>query len=174
MALITCPKCGGSISDTAVKCVHCGADLSAIKKQEQTEREYSTLPVEEKTKIRKEYDKIHPEYALQEKRQKNSTIGLLIVGVVFVLALALYLIFYVLRNFDVCDLPFNLIYIPLGFAVLSFVVGAIFYFLIKNGRRRELFEQKKFVSWLKKEKNLTYNIILSEKDRAVYNSYKVN
>lgn len=28
MALISCPKCGKQISDKAVKCPHCGVDLT--------------------------------------------------------------------------------------------------------------------------------------------------
>ena len=32
MALIQCPNCGESISDKAIKCVHCGYDLVHCEK----------------------------------------------------------------------------------------------------------------------------------------------
>lgn len=174
MALIKCPKCGGNISDTAAKCVHCGADLTLIKMKEQTEREYSVLPIEEKTKIREEYDKIHPEYAQQEKCQKQLTICTFVFLISTAASVIICSFLRLLKVFIKSNGINPAIFVFLILAAVLFIAGIVILQILKSGRKKELYEQKKFVVWLKKEKNLTYNIILSEKDRTIYNSYKVN
>ena len=90
MALILCPYCKKTISDTAEICIHCGQPLrrapqaagqpaqaqpvrenvSAARTEtaEQNTKNYEELPFEEKKQLRRQFNAKYPQYAKYDER----------------------------------------------------------------------------------------------------------
>ena len=76
MALISCPHCGKSISDSAVKCPYCGIDPKEAREREEKAKLYHMLPLKEQKQLENEF------YATDAsaKKLKLTSKVLLIVG----------------------------------------------------------------------------------------------
>lgn len=62
MALITCPDCGGKVSDKANACIHCGRPFKNICKNEY---------------VKKSVDELYSEHFVKESYEKNGWIPFL-------------------------------------------------------------------------------------------------
>lgn len=71
MALIICPNCGKSISDTTEKCFHCGYNLRTQTVAPTELQRFNKLTVSEQDKLRKEYYSKNPEYESYNKKYQS-------------------------------------------------------------------------------------------------------
>lgn len=96
MALITCPHCGKSVSDSVDICIHCGGSLH---ERPAVEREFAALPAEEQKNLREEFEKAYPEYKDSDKKMKPMTKKvnvLAVIGVAFlVTGMVLDVVFFI-------------------------------------------------------------------------------
>lgn len=135
------------------------------------ERLFNDLNRKEREALRKEYDAVRPEFLkaeeLNEKLKRIYKI-LLIATIVNMFAVLAPGIVFTLDDTNRLAFLFAII-LFLTFAAL-FIAMYVYYFKIKNSEKSKLAEMKKFSAWLLNEKGLTVRYILTDKERAVYNS----
>lgn len=68
MALIVCPHCGKSVSDTVNVCIHCGKSL--ILKEEKQEKRYEQLSSAEQNELFTQFSRKYPEYVYPQGRER--------------------------------------------------------------------------------------------------------
>ncbi len=61
MALIKCPECQGSVSDTSVKCPHCGYDIQkyVVKQRQTTDEAIARAVAKQKSELQRRLDEIN-------------------------------------------------------------------------------------------------------------------
>ncbi len=191
MALITCPKCGKQISDTAGKCIHCGYDLRESKDGQTELKEYYKLPSAEQKALRAEFYKTDPAYAECDRRadktkKKFSTFATL--GVTFgSIAIIISIIVKILnavsdKKFE--DYNIVLVGIVVVIMVISFLMLMISSILMlvlrikfRKHRYNQLIIEKRYQKWLRSEKAITYKVQFTEKqkrDKAFFDEINVD
>ena len=183
MALINCKKCGKTVSDTVLNCIHCGAPLKEEPNAEQETSKKDVFPLftdlsdTERTAIENEFlssDKKSMRYRQRcAEKSKFGTLSLLL----FVLGrVLLYAQDYVLNNLftvynpEFIDLSEKLL---VGIVILWAVTDAIAIYLaiVAKSRVKKQLYKKKLQRWILINKNMDYTPkFLSEKDRLVFNS----
>ena len=73
MALIVCPHCGKSVSDTLSECIHCGKSL--ILKDEKQEKRYEQLSSAEQNELFSQFSREYPQYVFPQGREKAAKNG---------------------------------------------------------------------------------------------------
>ncbi len=176
MALITCQKCGKQISDTAKACIHCGFSLVREEKKETAAREiidYNKLSLDDKNVLRTEFLKKNPAYEVCEKKRERF---LMFINVSFcsgVISLFLFVCLwgggFIYHQVTKEDTPVFILIIMLVLfvsAIISSIANIlqrkVFY---KKHRHNELIINKNMRKWLKEEKNVSYTLLFSPKQR---------
>lgn len=171
MALITCPQCGQSVSDSAQTCIHCGYKL---KKEPEN---FLNLPVEKQEKLKNEYSLSHSGQKLENFDEISAKflwarllltptiMAILLLGVSFLLIASLYYA--------------DIIYIILS--CISFLLCGVCIFLLmrsyakyKATKEKQLIYHAEFEGWLKKNYNMSVNWDLKNKDYLEYERIKQN
>lgn len=174
MALITCPKCGKQISDTAKACVHCGFSLLGQEKKETAVRElidYNKLSFGDKNVLRTEFLKKNPAYEECEKRRERFLKFINFTCVAYVVFVFLFAGFWIggmiYHQASKEDAPVFVIVIMLVslaltliFLIANILQRKVFY---KKHRHNELIIMKKMQKWLKEEKGVSYKVFFGAK-----------
>lgn len=180
MALIHCPLCGGIVSDSAEKCVHCGhsfeqerREKEEKKKEEERKSYFNNLPDEEQMRLLNEFNARFPEEAKFERIRKLFNIsfyGMTAIGWISIILVSI-LLFVVEKNESKSLLPF--IIVLLVFVCLYIIYIPINMVLKRRIDRRGYKNIKRFSKWLKDEKGYLFKLELSAKEKAVYDSVSV-
>lgn len=174
MALITCPKCGKQISDTAKACIHCGFSLVKEEKKETAAREiidYNKLSFDDKNVLKREFYKKYPVYEECEKRRERFLKFINFTCVAYVVFVFLFAGFWIggmiYHQASKEDAPVFVIVIMLVSLALTLIFLSanilqrkVFY---KKHRHNELIIMKKMQKWLKEEKGVSYKVFFSAK-----------
>lgn len=169
MALTECPKCGGKISSTAESCPHCGYDFKEDKRREDISKDFARMSESSQRAVRAEYDAVYGSFSAAEAAfMKLSKTYNVILWITYA-SMACALVGIILGTTGVkIGLLLSLIFFAVFIA--AFITTYVFYAKVKAADAKRLQELKKFVSWLKESKNLSYNVVLTEKERKIYNS----
>lgn len=180
MALIHCPQCGGIVSDSAEKCVHCGHSFEQErrkkeekKKEEEQESCYNNLPEEEQKELLNEFNGKFPEEAKFEKNRKLFNITYYCITAIGWVSIILFniLFFVAEKNNDENLLPTIILFIVIACLYLVYIPVNIL--LRRRLDRRGCQNIKRYIKWLKEEKGYTYKVELSAKEKAVYDSVSI-
>ena len=183
MALILCPYCKKTISDTAEICIHCGQPLqrapqaagqpaqaqpvrenvSAARTEtaEQNTKNYEELPFEEKKKLRRQFNAKYPQYAKYDERDlftKKSKIF----GWIFFVASLLVCILMI-------KLAFKYVGVDDKKATACIIVALVIFGAVNisdtvenivrmKQRKKRLRVLKLYVKWLHDEKGVVYKV----------------
>lgn len=183
MALILCPYCKKTISDTAEICIHCGQPLrrapqaagqpaqaqpvrenvSAARTEsaEQKTKNYEELPFEEKKKLRRQFNAKYPQYAKYDERDlftKKSKIF----GWIFFVASLLVCILMI-------KLAFKYVGVDDKKATACIIVALVIFGAVNisdtvenivrmKQRKKRLRVLKLYVKWLHDEKGVVYKV----------------
>lgn len=183
MALILCPYCKKTISDTAEICIHCGQPLrrapqaagqpaqaqpvrenvSAARTEtaEQNTKNYEELPFEEKKKLRRQFNAKYPQYAKYDERDlftKKSKIF----GWIFFVASLLVCILMI-------KLAFKYVGVDDKKATACIIVALVIFGAVNisdtvenivrmKQRKKRLRVLKLYVKWLHDEKGVIYKV----------------
>lgn len=166
MALIQCPHCGKSVSDTAEKCIHCGENLrqSVEEKPANSQKDYVSLNFTERKALKDEFYKLNPKYpdfeytGLSSKKKQR---------ICYILGIVFYAIAVAIAYFTNFEEPWQAVAV-----IVLFVAGLIcdtfwYVFLFGYGKekKKSLREAKKYQKWLKEVKNINYEITFSSKEK---------
>ena len=92
MALIKCPDCGNSVSDTAEQCIHCGCDLFLYQEEIRIDREIEKKVAEYERGIKKpEQIKSLSEIHQYRNEDNATTLMLLMTIAAFIVALGCFI-----------------------------------------------------------------------------------
>lgn len=183
MALILCPYCKKTISDTAEICIHCGQPLrrapqaatqpaqaqpvrenvSAARTEtaEQNTKNYEELPFEEKKKLRRQFNAKYPQYTKYDERDlftKKSKIF----GWIFFVASLLVCILMI-------KLAFKYVGVDDKKATACIIVALVIFGAVNisdtvenivrmKQRKKRLRVLKLYVKWLHDEKGVIYKV----------------
>lgn len=170
MALITCPHCGQSVSDSAPKCIHCGFELSVQPKN------FYNLPLPRQIELENEFYSFHRDYALKSLKYvhlKTAKAVLIIICAFFPLSLGILCI--------ILQLAFNEggddTNIPLIIGVVFFIVtgiqvllGGIKIINCKKLKMKQLLIRAEFEAWLKEKHDISITWDFTNKE---YYDYKI-
>ena len=157
MALIVCPHCQKTVSDSRDICIHCGNPLKADKKPPVPK----TLTFREMQTFEKEFDQTYPVYRVDQENQKDYT---RIQGTSAFAILMLPLVFLTMQligsatDFQISEIGAIIATIGLISVMIAFVLGIFGYVLcsikLRNYRKKMLYHQKIFHRWLYEKKGL--------------------
>ena len=183
MALILCPYCKKTISDTAEICIHCGQPLrrapqaagqpaqaqpvrenvSAARTEtaEQNTKNYEELPFEEKKQLRRQFNAKYPQYTKYDERDlftKKSKIF----GWIFFVASLLVCILMI-------KLAFKYVGVDDKKATACIIVALVIFGAVNisdtvenivrmKQRKKRLRVLKLYVKWLHDEKGVIYKV----------------
>ncbi len=181
MALILCPYCKKTISDTAEICIHCGQPLrrapqaagqpaqaqpvrenvSAAQTAEQKTKNYEELPFEEKKKLRRQFNAKYPQYAKYDERDlftKKSKIF----GWIFFVATLLVCILMIklsIKYSGVDDKKSMACAIVVLVVFCAFCISDTVENIVRmKQRKKRLRVLKLYVKWLHDEKGVVYKV----------------
>lgn len=183
MALILCPYCKKTISDTAEICIHCGQPLrrapqaagqpaqaqpvrenvSAARTEsaEQKTKNYEELPFEEKKQLRRQFNAKYPQYAKYDERDlftKKSKIF----GWIFFVASLLVCILMIKLAFKYVGVDDKKATACIIVALVIFgavnISDAVENILRMKQRKKRLRVLKLYVKWLHDEKGVIYKV----------------
>lgn len=164
MALITCPHCGKSVSDSVDICIHCGGSLH---ERPAVEREFAALPAEEQKNLKEEFEKAYPEYKDSDKKMKPMTkkVNILVIfGVIFlVTGLVLCPVFFIVFPGSWKGIVTLCVFVA---AEVIVTIPARYYSSVEW--KYKMKKSKQLQAWLKREKNVNYTVLLDEKDRKKF------
>lgn len=164
MALITCPHCGKSVSDSVATCIHCGGSLRD-KPVPEKEREFAALPLEEQKNLRNEFEQKYPAVAESDKsiEQQNKK-RVILITIMLSIGLVGIIVCFIFSLLDMDTVAL----VAMGVTVVCTIVFFVFYFRANKYAAQRLTNLKRFQVWLKQEKNVHYSVILKEKDRKIF------
>lgn len=183
MALILCPYCKKTISDTAEICIHCGQPLrrapqaagqpaqaqpvrenvSAARTEtaEQNTKNYEELPFEEKKKLRRQFNAKYPQYAKYDERDlftKKSKIF----GWIFFVASLLVCILMIKLAFKYAGVDDKKSTACIIVALVIFgavnISDTVENIVRMKQRKKRLRVLKLYVKWLHDEKGVIYKV----------------
>lgn len=183
MALILCPYCKKTISDTAEICIHCGQplrrapqaagqpaqaqpvreNLSAARTEsaEQNTKNYEELPFEEKKQLRRQFNAKYPQYTKYDERDLFTKKSKIFGWIFFVASL------------PVCILMIKLAFKYAGVddkkATACIIVALVIFGAVNisdsvenivrmKQRKKRLRVLKLYVKWLHDEKGVIYKV----------------
>lgn len=183
MALILCPYCKKTISDTAEICIHCGQPLrrapqaatqpaqaqsvreyvSAARTEsaEQKTKNYEDLSFEEKKRLRKQFNAKYPQYTKYDERDlfaKKSKIFDWISGIAVVLLLVLVLRIAIKSSGEDGRKAEAWLIVAVVLVVLDCVAEVAINIHKIRSRKRRLRVLKLYVKWLYDEKGIVYRV----------------
>lgn len=169
MALIECPNCGGKISDTAEKCVHCGKSAKKEVEQKPAEpmQKFATLSGEKQKQLQSEFNGAFPEYGKSAKTHKVYMIAYyadIIIAVPMVISMALYLVYETTA----------LVIAVVVFAALFAVLGVGLKIVDKSVERSMVKYWKVFGVWLTECKQIAFDAVFDGRKREIYDSTTVS
>lgn len=180
MALIVCPHCGGQVSDTVERCIHCGKFIK--EKQKNSAVDFQTFDKIKQNNLEEEFQKKYPKYVCPYAKQKalKCRRKYTIFGRIMCGAGAIDLLFSILIQTKVLDLNSDdtmlMIIGPIVLvAVLTFFIGAAFCinYTIKSKKliAKYLLYEKLYQVWLLNEKNISKKVDfigLNKKDKKYF------
>ena len=152
MAMIQCPHCGESVSDSALKCIHCGGIL---KEAPPPPKEYKELSYTEKEALSLEFEQNYPEYAFLKLQKRNKTLE-----IARIVCIVLFFVFWLLGDlFTVLGFVFSEAYETIGLVIYfvsfwSLVLYIVFIIVCRKERKNYLLKYKIFVKWLLTSKQI--------------------
>lgn len=175
MALIECPHCHKTVSDTEAACIHCGSLLKKNAKDpaanlpsaKEPSKNYELLSAKQQSELLSEFHKNNPKYQnLEDKRNCSAYIRVAsYCGFVFADLFALIVKLLIFENNP------NDVYIESYMnSYVAFIVLTITYFLLSaiipgffsiRENRQYLISLKRYQAWLKKDKNIDYVVRFS-------------
>ena len=177
MAIVTCPKCGKSTSDTNETCFHCGSSLKPQPQVPVKLQSFNRLSMADQTSLRNEFYKQNKKYDDYLNHNSKVTwllralkisIWVFLIGVLAISLLELVGVFVSGEWLMVIALVLACI------SILSFLIYMGLRLLpYRKHRRNELIIQKKFQKWLRTEKAMEYLIAFTSKqkwDKKVFDS----
>lgn len=168
MALIQCTKCGGQVSDSANVCPHCGYDFSEEAK------EFSRLSEGKKRTLRREYDVVNPRYAAVEEKDRKLHKAEIILVVIFLIGDMIFLTIGTVCEFDESKMWAIILYILFFCALMAICVALIVVVVNKKKTKREILKElKRFQTWLRIEKKLDYHVVLSQKEKYIFDEIEI-
>ncbi len=188
MSLIKCPECGKQISDTVLKCIHCGCNLKLSQiapthtnvKKNAEERQYYKIPYNEQITLRNEFYTTGTDYSKNENLLRKQIKKLRAATIIQALSWLLALIVLTCGQFYYSITHKNT---PTTFAVVILVavlIAIIFLILtcilkknFNKYRRNQLIVEKKFQKWLREEKQIVYTVNFTpkqKKEKAFFDS----
>lgn len=187
MALITCPHCGKSVSDTALMCIHCGGRL---KETPPVPKEYKDLSYAEKETLSLEFERKYPKYAFLKLQKSNKRLE-----TAFIVCIILYLVFSVLsavlmcfgfdvllndtsKNQDILQAIFtnsNLVlgFVSFGISILVLVFLFIFAIRCRKERKKYLLHYKIFVKWLLTRKQIICRPEFPSRQQLIFDGFDI-
>ncbi len=183
MALITCPKCGKQISNTAEKCIHCGYNLHSSSETQPELKQYYGLSAAEQKALRAEFYKTDTAYAECDRRaeKRGNLINIsfyinVISDFVWISLIVIVRIYQAATNkeatvFGVIAAIFLLL------AAVSLIANCVLRFTFRKCRHNQLIIEKRFQKWLKVEKAISYKVQLTseqKKDKAFFDEIDVD
>lgn len=157
MALISCKNCGKPVSDSAVKCPHCGELLITDAKESESaepvppQKQFDKLTNQEKNALREEFYRKYPAFRIPERNRKRIT---KIINIVWCfcggLALSIGLLLIFLNYF------WWAIGLTIGFLVIAIAVPILIgtFYTDRKLNWQSRATTKKFNCWLEHEKNI--------------------
>ena len=199
MALIVCKKCGKRVSDTAEKCIHCGASLTdnddAVKQEKETISknidEQSDLKIPEYSsyddddKIRLENEFLKSDRWAKKFRRMGIELGKF-------KSLFLEVMFAFVAYVGICRYCYNNVFnktiynekiMAYSIVIISFLFVICFALLIatsimgivhKRSVKKYIY-MKKYQRWLLKEKGISYTPLFVElKEKAIFDNVNLD
>lgn len=172
MALITCPHCGESVSDTALKCIHCGGIL---KDAPPPPKEYRELSDAEKESLSSEFEHTYPEYAFLKLQKRNKMFE-----IARTVCIILFLVFWLLGDlFTVFGFVSAEAYETVGIVIYfvsgwSLILYIVFIIACRKERKKYLINYKIFVKWLLTNKQIICRPAFSSRKQAFFDSLDVD
>lgn len=163
MALIICPHCGKSVSDSTDKCIHCGRKLSESKETETKLKEFTNLPNDEKKKLREEFQKAYPtqkDWAAREEKLKK----LRRISMICVIVSAVLTVIALLTAESLGSVAIMAIVVCVILFVASDAIDIACPFLIRRNKKKSLVALKIFQRWLKDKKGIDYVVSFNAAD----------
>ena len=172
MALIQCPHCGERVSDTALKCIHCGGIL---KDAPPPPKEYRELSDAEKEALSSEFERNYPEYAFLKLQKRNKMLE-----TARTVSIILFLVFWLLGDlFTVFGFVFAEAYETVGIVIYfisfwSLVLCIVLVIVCRSERKNYFLNYKIFVKWLLKSKQIKLRPTFSSRKQAIFDGLDVD
>lgn len=183
MALILCPYCKKTISDTAEICIHCGQPLrrapqaatqpvqaqpvrenvsaSRTESAEQKTKNYEDLSFEEKKRLRTQFNAEYPQYAQYDERDLFAKKSKIFEWIFFVatLLVCLLMIKLSIKYSGVDDKKATACVIVFFVVFGAFCISDTVENIVRmKKRKKRLRVLKLYVKWLHDEKGLAYKV----------------
>lgn len=183
MALILCPYCKKTISDTAEICIHCGQPLrrapqaatqpaqaqsvrenvSAARTEsaEQKTKNYEDLSFEEKKQLRRQFNAKYPQYAKYDERDLFAKKSKIFEWIFFVatLLVCILMIKLAIKYAGVDDKKATACVIVFFVVFGAFCISDSVENIVRmKKRKKRLRVLKLYVKWLHDEKGLVYKV----------------
>lgn len=159
MALIVCPHCGKSVSDTVDVCIHCGKSIHTEEKAPEPPKRYEKLNSDEQNALFQQFSREYPEYIYPQgreqaaKKRRIARISGLIsgaLGAVFLFVRILVAVGAIKFSTEGNDFIIPGIFLLLALVTFLFaiIIWAIFNQSAKKSMHRFLLFAKLYKSWL--------------------------
>ena len=183
MALILCPYCKKTISDTAEICIHCGQPLrrapqaatqpaqaqpvrenvSAARTEtaEQKTKNYEELPFEEKKQLRRQFNAKYPQYTKYDERDLFTKKSKIFEWIFFVatLLVCILMIKLTIKYAGVDDKKATACEIVFFVVFGAFCISDTVENIVRmKQRKKRLRVLKLYVKWLHDEKGVVYKV----------------
>ena len=187
MALIQCPHCGERVSDTALKCIHCGGIL---KETPPVPKEYKDLSYAEKEALSLEFERKYPQYAFLKLQKSNKKLE-----TAYIVCILLFLAFSVLSTVLMCfgfdvllndtsknrdilqaiftniNLVLSIVFLVVGDLILVFFF--IFFIRCRKERKKYLLHYKIFVKWLLTRKQILCRPEFPSRQQLIFDGFDI-
>ena len=173
MALVNCPNCGKPVSDSAEACPHCGFEFKAERIKKEVEREYGRLPVEKQKQLRDEYDRIYPTYKKSAVKRKKLSVFVLVGFLITFVLMVIIALLGLHEGLEIYLILTTVVAVIIFLPTLFISVFLVLYTRLPSGMKKRLSDLKKFQSWLLKEKQLTYHVVLTDREKQIFESIEL-
>ena len=170
MALIECPHCKETVSDSCERCIHCGERIrkgsqggeAVQEERDQGERLFRELSKAEQESLWSEFYALYPKYEKVGVRGNSYKKILWYAGLeACILPITAFLVNFFLKGKDI--LSSETFLMGLSFIGVLFLKGMITIILmatvfLKKNKRQKLIVLKRFQAWLDAEKGINYTV----------------
>ncbi len=178
MALIVCPHCGNSISDTVSVCIHCGKSVNPQEEQAPLTL-YAKLNPSEQSRLLEQFRREYPEYVFPQgrekaaKKRKVAEISLLITSTICGILFIIHIL-GILRVIDFSDDDFFIPAILLVLAIVGIIVSVIIWVIFNRSAKRYMHRfllfAKLYQTWLS-ARNIKYKLAFRESEKKYKNHF---
>ena len=183
MALIVCPHCGKSISDTLTECIHCGKSLRPQEETQAQVKRYEQLSSAEQNELFAQFKREYPEYVFPHgrekaaKKRKISSIAWTIAGVLCVIIFVIQILvatgkIHFETEGDDFLIPGIFLFIAVVTIICSVVIWAICRRSEKKYMQRYLLFAKLYRTWLS-AREIKYKLTFGDNEKK-YKKYYDN